>query len=286
MFEGSIVALVTPIRNNAIDFCALEKLVEFHLNSGTDGILVCGSTGEGLLLIDEERENIISFVIKMAASRIKILVGCSSCSTSESIRLVLMAQELGADGVLVIAPYYIKPTQLGIIEHFKQIHTNSNIPIIVYNNPGRCSIGISLDTVFELSKLDRIVALKDSDTNLSRVTVMRSMVSEDFKLLSGDDLTLPGFLAHGGDGTISVVANLEPLVVKKLVESWKMGDIKTMVECDQKLAPLNRALSSESNPIPVKYALFRRGLIQNELRLPLLPASKATEMAMDKVLEI
>jgi 4-hydroxy-tetrahydrodipicolinate synthase len=193
MFSGSMVALVTPFSNNLVDFDSLEKLIEWQINSGTDAILVCGSTGEGLLLSSEEKEQIISTSIEISKKRVPIIVGCSSCWTNESISLIKQAEKLSADGVLVIAPYYVKPMQLGIIKHFEEVHNNTNIPIIMYNNPGRCSVNMAIDTIVELSKLKRIVALKDSDTNLSRVIFIKSKAPE-LKLLSGDDATFAGYL--------------------------------------------------------------------------------------------
>ncbi|MDR1289271.1 MAG: 4-hydroxy-tetrahydrodipicolinate synthase [Holosporales bacterium] len=285
MFDGSIVALVTPFKNGEIDFMALEVLIEMHIDAGTNAILVCGSTGEGLLLTEKERRDIISHTIKLSASRIPVLVGCSTCSTAEAIGCVRTAQDLGANGSLVCAPFYIKPSQMGILEHFKSIHDSTDLPIIVYNNPGRCAVNISVDTILELSQFERIVALKESDTNLARVTILKSKIHGDFKLLSGDDLSLAGFLAHGGDGAISVTANVEPTLVKTLIESWKVGDIKKMQECDRILSPLSEALFLEPNPVPVKYALSLKKLTQNELRLPLLPATPATEEILTRIMD-
>ena len=284
MFSGSMVALVTPFRKNLVDYDALEKIIDWQINSGTDAVLVCGSTGEGLLLSDEEREKIIASSIKVADKRVPIIVGCSSCWTEDAIKLTKQAERLKADGVLLIAPYYVKPTQNGIIQHFKTVHENTNIPIIMYNNPGRCAVDMTVDTIAEIAKLPRVVALKDSNTNLSRVNFLKKK-APDLKLLSGDDPSLPGYLAHGGDGCISVTANVEPALVKKLVSSWQKGDIKTMQETANKLAPLSEALFIEANPIPVKYALCKKGFMENELRSPLTPASKKVTDRLDELLK-
>jgi 4-hydroxy-tetrahydrodipicolinate synthase len=286
MFNGSIVALVTPFRNGEIDFPSLEGLIEMHVKAGTNGILVCGSTGEGLLLTDDERNRVIIHALNLAKSRIPILVGCSSCSIPEAVRLVRTAQDLGAAGALVSAPFYVKPSQNGIMEYFRIIHDSTNLPIVVYNNPGRCAVSISVETILELAKCKRIVALKESDTNLSRIGAIKSRILGDFRLFSGDDLSLAGFLAHGGDGTISVTANVEPHLVKTLIDSWKNRDVQTMQECDRRLLPLSEALFLESNPIPVKCALSLKRLIQNELRPPLLPASKSVEKNIRKSLRL
>jgi 4-hydroxy-tetrahydrodipicolinate synthase len=274
MFHGSIVALVTPFSKNLVDFSALESLIEWQIDSGTDAILVCGSTGEGLLLSDEEKEKIIAVSIEVARKRAPIIVGCSSCWTRDAIKLVQNAEKLGADGVLVIAPYYVKPTQSGIIAHFSKVHEHSSIPIIMYNNPGRCAVSMATETVVEIAKLKRIVAFKDSDPNLARVSLIKSKVPQ-LKLLSGDDATLIGYLVHGGDGCISVVCNIEPVLVKRLLTSWFSGDITSMLEIGKKLAVVNSVLFLESNPIPVKFILHQMGRIKNELRLPLTPASEA-----------
>ena len=283
MFAGSIVALVTPFCAGKIDYVALKKLVEFHISSGTDAILVCGSTGEGLLLSDAEREHVIAKTIEISNKRMPIIVGCSSCWTDDAIKLTSQAEKLGADGVLLIAPYYVKPTQNGIIEHFKTVHNSTNIPIIAYNNPGRCAVDMTIDTVAEIAKLPRVVGLKDSNTNLARVNFLKYQAPK-LKLFSGDDSTLPGYLAHGGDGCISVTANIVPRLVKQLLTSWQNRDIDNMQKTANMLAPVSEAMFVEPNPIPVKYALSRMKLIDNELRLPLTMASDKTKRSLDLLL--
>ena len=273
MFSGSIVALVTPFKNGDVDFGALEKLIEFQISAGTDAVLVCGSTGEGLLLSDIEREKIIINSIKISDKRVPIIVGCSSCWTEDAIKLAKQAENLGADGILLIAPHYVKPTQEGVIQHFKTVHDKTNIPVIMYNNPGRCAVDMTIDTIVEISKLSRVVALKDSNTNLSRVNFIKKKAS-GLKLLSGDDPSFPGYLAHGGDGCISVTANIEPALVKELLNAWHSHEIGKMQNIANKLAPISEAMFIEPNPIPVKYVLSQRGFIKNELRLPLTPATK------------
>lgn len=284
MFTGSIVALVTPFRNSLVDFEALKNLINWHIDSGTDGILVCGTTGEGSLLSTNEREEVIKKSVEFSGGRVPIIVGCSTESTEKAIQLVKQAEFLKADGVLVIVPFYVKPTQSGIIEHFREVHENSYIPIVMYNNPGRCAVSMSVQTVVELSKLDRIVALKDSDTNLSRATLIKSLAPK-LKLLSADDPTLAGYLAHGGDGAMSVTANIEPALVKGLIKAWKDRDIDTMQKINEKLAPLSDVLFIESNPIPIKYALHKKGFLENSLIKPLTPASEKTMLQIDQVMK-
>ena len=283
MFAGSIVALVTPFRVGQVDYVALEKLIEFHIGSGTDAILVCGSTGEGLLLSEAEREQIIAKSIETSNKRVPIIVGCSSCWTADAIKLTTQAEKLGADGVLLIAPYYVKPTQNGIIEHFQTVHESTNIPIIAYNNPGRCAVDMTVDTIAEIAKLSRVIGLKDSNTNLARVNFFFFFVPE-LKLFSGDDPTLPGYLAHGGDGCISVIANVFPRLVKQLLTSWQNRNIEMMQTTANMLAPVSEAMFVEPNPIPVKYALSKMKLIENELRLPLTMATDKTKRRLDLLL--
>ena len=283
MFSGSIVALVTPFRNDNVDVVALERLIEMQIEAGTDAILVCGSTGEGLLLTNEERELIINISKEVVKKRVPIIVGASTPSTKEAIFFAKQADTLNVDGILSIAPYYVKPTQSGIIQHFTDIHNNSRIPIILYNNPSRCAVGIAVDTVISLANNTRIVALKDSDTYLGRVSVIKEK-APNLKLLSGDDMSCAGYLACGGDGTISVTANIAPRMVKEMIKMWQTGNIISMQKLNTKLTQLSEALFVESNPIPVKYALYMKGIIENELRKPLCKASDATKNAIESVM--
>lgn len=284
MFGSSIVALVTPFHNGQVDYSALEKLIEFQITSGTDAILVCGSTGEGLLLSDAEREQIIASAIEVSRKRVPVIVGCSSCWTEDALKLTKQAEKLNADAVLLIAPYYVRPTQNGIIEHFKVVHDNTNIPIIAYNNPGRCAVDMSVDTIVEISNLSRVVALKDSNTHLARVNFLKDKAPK-LKLFSGDDPSLSGYLAHGGDGCISVTANVLPRLVKQLITSWQNLDIKAMQKTANILAPVSEAMFIESNPIPVKYALYKMNLLDNELRAPLTIALEKTKKLLDSLLQ-
>jgi 4-hydroxy-tetrahydrodipicolinate synthase len=253
----------------------LERLINWQIEGGTDAILVCGSTGEGLLISEQERTEIIKISREIANGRVPLLVGCSSASTAEAVKMVKQAEELKAEGALVIAPYYVKPTQDGIIKHFIEVNENTNIPIILYNNPGRCAVSMSIDTVIALSKLRNIVALKDSDTDLSRVSFIKEQ-AQDFRLLSGDDPSLLGYLAHGGCGAISVTANIAPRCVKGLIGAWRAGNIAKAQEINNELAHLSKAAFIEPNPIPAKCALHLKGLIANELRSPLTPANEST----------
>jgi len=279
MFQGSIVALVTPFQKGKVDQDALQNLVSWQCAQGTEGLMICGSTGEGTLLTPQERGLIISLV-KEAAGKTPVIVGCGSPSTADVITMAEEAKRLGADGILVVTPYYVKPTQRGLYQHFASVSHAVDIPMIVYNNPGRASVEISVDLLLELSELENVVAIKDSTNDLGRPALMRSRLKRDFKLLCGDDPFTSAYLAQGGDGCISITGNVVPNLCYQLIAAWKNRDLETFGDLTKKLIALHVALVSEVNPCPVKYALSAMGKIQNELRLPLLPATAAT---MDRV---
>jgi 4-hydroxy-tetrahydrodipicolinate synthase len=283
MLYGSIVALVTPFQNGAVDYAALEKLIKWHIESGTNGVLIAGSTGEGLLLDDSERTEMIKIANEIINKRIPLVMGCSSPSTIASVKLAKQAKDCGADAILSIVPFYVKPTQTGIIQHFVTLHTESNLPIIMYNNPSRCSVNASVETIVNLTSKTRIVGLKDSDTTLSRVIKIKTQVP-NFKLFCGDDISLAGYLASGGDGTISVVANIAPQQLIEMLKFWKAEDLKRFMVLNTQLTYLGEALFVEPNPIPAKYALYLKGLINNELRQPLTKASDSTKNVIESVM--
>lgn len=283
MFSGSIVALVTPFHNDSIDLMSLEKLIKWHLESGTNGLVVVGSTGEGILLSDKERSEVVNAAFEILQGRIPLIVGCSAASTQDAIKQAKQAEECKADGILSLVPYYVKPTQAGIIQHFTDIHNETKTPIILYNNPGRCSVDLSIDAIVSLSSQTRVVALKDSNTDLSRVIKIKSQI-RDFQLFSGDDLSLVGFLANGGDGAISVTANIAPSQVAELIRCFKSGDMKRVNALNVQLTHLSEALFVESNPIPIKYALYVKGMIGNELRKPLTRASDSTKNMIESII--
>ncbi|MDR1488187.1 MAG: 4-hydroxy-tetrahydrodipicolinate synthase [Holosporales bacterium] len=278
MFSGSNVALVTPFHNNILDLEALERLINWQIESGTDGILVTGTTGEGQLLTSEERKTVINISREIIRERAHLTVGCSAISAIDTIRIAKEAEDCRADGILAIVPYYIKPTQTGIFEFFANIHENCDIPIIMYNNPGRCCVSMNVDTVIKLaSSFKRIVALKDSSVDLTRVPKIKRTLP-GFTLLSGDDPSLAGYMTSGGNGTISVVANVAPKMAKKMVTDYSP-------ELNIPWTYLSEAMFTESNPIPVKFCLSKMGIIKNELRSPLTVAGKITEEAINSVMD-
>ncbi|MCX7338609.1 MAG: 4-hydroxy-tetrahydrodipicolinate synthase [Alphaproteobacteria bacterium] len=285
MFSGSIVALVTPFKNGKVDEKALSDLVSWHCTAGTQGVVACGSTGEAALLTHDERNCIISIVIEGAGNRIPVIVGCGAPSTHESISMAVDAKRLKADAILVVAPYYVKPTQDGLYQHFKAIHDSVDLPLILYNNPGRCAIDMSIDLVLRLAELPNVIALKDSTNDLSRPTLLRSRLTRKFSLLAGDDGITPGYLAHGGNGCISVTANVAPSLCQQLIAAWQDVNIPEFTRLTQVLMPLHQAMFIESNPTPVKYALSAMGKIQNEFKPPLLPVLPATGEKVSAVLK-
>ncbi|MBY0281236.1 MAG: 4-hydroxy-tetrahydrodipicolinate synthase [Alphaproteobacteria bacterium] len=285
MFQGSIVALVTPFQKGKIDEKSLQNLVSWHCNEGTQGIVVGGSTGEGNLLNQQERNHIFSIIKETANKRIPIIVSCGSPSTEEAVHMALEAKRLGADGILATTPFYVKPSQLGLYQHFSQINKSVDIPMIIYSNPGRAVVEVSVDLLLKLSELENVVGLKDSTDDMSRPSVMRSRLKKKISLLCGDDPFTSAYLAQGGDGSISVAGNVVPKLCRQLIDAWRGKNMIDFVTLTQKMTELCQSLFLETNPCPVKYALSAMGKIQNELRLPLLPIASSTEEKVNKALK-
>jgi 4-hydroxy-tetrahydrodipicolinate synthase len=273
MFTGSCVALVTPFKNNEVDKEKLRELVEFHLSNGTDAILPCGTTGESATLSYEEHIEVIRIVVETVKKRIPVIAGTGSNSTRETYELTKHAKEIGADAVLLVAPYYNKPTQKGLYEHYSFIAKNVDIPIIIYNIPGRTGVNISPETIISLAKAHKnVIGVKEASGSIDQVSeIVRNTAELNFSVFSGDDsLTLP-ILAVGGKGVISVIANILPRDTHNLCEYWFKGDVKKAQELHLKMFPLVKALFIETNPIPIKAAMGMLGLCSDELRLPLVP---------------
>ncbi len=284
MFKGSITALITPFKNGEIDWKSFEKLVEWQIESGTHGLVPCGTTGESPTLSHDEHHQVVERCIQIAKGRIPIIAGTGSNSTREAISLTTHAQKAGADGALVVTPYYNKPSQEGLYQHYKTIHDATDIPIIIYNIPGRSVIDMSVDTMSKLAELPRIVGVKDATGDLGRPLLMRNRVGDKFCQLSGNDDTATGFLAQGGHGCISVTSNIAPALCAQMQNAWMAGDIKTMESVRDTLAPVHKALFCETSPAPVKYAASILGYGTDEVRLPLVTASKAARDAVDAAL--
>ncbi len=278
MFEGSIVALITPFKDGEVDYEALKKLIDFHVNNHTDAVLVCGTTGESPTLTFEEHEKVIEEAVKYAKGRIKVIAGTGGNATHEAIHLTSFAKKVGADGALVVVPYYNKPTQRGIYEHFYEIAKEVDIPIIIYNIPSRTGVQIEVDTLYKLAKdCENIVGVKESVMSMDRISEIIRRLGEGFTVLSGDDsLTLP-MMALGAKGVISVANNVMPREVKKLTESALKGNFLEARKIHYYLYPLFKALFWETNPIPVKTACWMLGMCQKEFRLPLTPMARERE---------
>lgn len=284
MFKGSITALITPFKNGEIDWQAFEKLVEWQIESGTDGLVPCGTTGESPTLSHEEHHQVVQRCIKITAGRVPVIAGTGSNSTREAISLTNHAQEDGAAAALVVTPYYNKPSQDGLYAHYKALHDATNIPIIIYNIPGRSVIDMSNDTMCQLAELPRIVGVKDATGDLARPLNIRNRLGDSFCQLSGNDDTATGFLAQGGHGCISVTSNIAPAQCAKMHDAWQAGDLKTMNEMRDLLGPVHKALFCETSPAPVKYAASLIGFGTDEVRLPLVAASKAARAAVDEAM--
>ncbi|MDX5383313.1 MAG: 4-hydroxy-tetrahydrodipicolinate synthase [Rhodobacterales bacterium] len=281
MFKGSIPALITPFKNGALDIETLKKLVDWHVEEGSHGLVPVGTTGESPTLTHREHEIVIEEVVKAAAGRIPVIAGAGSNNTAEGIRLIQHAEAVGADAALVVTPYYNKPTQAGLIAHFKAVHDCCNLPIIIYNIPGRSVVDMSPATMGELAKLPRIVGVKDATGDLSRVPKQRMTCGADFIQLSGEDATALGFNAHGGVGCISVTANVAPKLCAEFQTATLKGDYATALTLLDRLMPLHEAIFAEPGVAGAKYGMSRLGLCSDEVRLPLVGLTDAVKARMD-----
>jgi 4-hydroxy-tetrahydrodipicolinate synthase len=285
MFEGVFTALVTPFRDGAVDEKALRALVERQIRAGIDGLVPCGSTGESATLSHDEHDRVIEIVVDAASGRVPVVAGTGSNNTEEAIRLTRHAKQAGVAGALLISPYYNKPTQAGIVAHFEAIALATELPLIVYNIPGRTASNILPGTLAQLAQLEYVVGVKESSGNLDQIAHVVAQCPPDFDVLSGDDaLTLP-LLAVGGRGVISTTANVAPAEMIELVRAFRGGDTRRALAVHQRLLPLFDALFCETNPIPVKAALAIMGQIAPEIRLPLTPITQPNREALQVVLK-
>ena len=272
MFTGTYTAIVTPFKNGKIDEAAFERLIKKQIKAGVDGIVPVGTTGESPTVDYEEHLQIIALTIKFAAGKVKVMAGTGANSTSEAVYLTQEAEKLGADGSLQVAPYYNKPTQEGLFQHFREIARNTKLPIVLYSIPGRCGIEIGVETVRRLADACKnIVAIKEAGGSCDRVSQLRAALGPKFEILSGDDsLTIP-FMSVGAQGVISVASNVAPREISQMVKAYASGQTKKALQLHQKLYPLFKDLFIETNPVPVKAALAMMGQIEEEYRLPLVP---------------
>jgi 4-hydroxy-tetrahydrodipicolinate synthase len=281
MFSGSMPALVTPFQGGELDIETLKKLVEWHIGEGSNGLVPVGTTGESPTLTHREHELVVEEVVKAAAGRIPVIAGAGSNNTLESIRLAQHAEKVGADGILVVTPYYNKPTQRGLIAHFTAVHDCCKLPIIIYNIPGRSVVDMTPETMGQLAKLERIVGVKDATGDLARVCDQRLTCGTDFIQLSGEDGTAHGFNAQGGVGCISVTANVAPKLCAQVQAACAAGDYATALAVQDKLMPLHKAIFTEPGLVGVKYAMSRLGLCSDEVRLPLTGLSDETQSLVE-----
>src|SRR6516162_5673232 len=286
MFRGTFTAVVTPLRNGDVDFAALQKLIEGQIAAGITGIVAVGTTGESPTLTYDEKHEIIQRTIKIAKGRCKVIAGAGTNSTRDSTEATKFAEKAGADGALLVAPYYNKPSQEGLFRHFKAIADATKLPIMLYNIPGRCSVDILPETVVRLAEACRnIVAIKEASGSVERVGDLRRRLPDEFTILSGDDsLTLP-FMSVGAVGVVSVASNLFPSDVCALVRACESGDLKSAERLHKNLLPLFKDLFIDPNPVPVKAALGWRGAMSGEVRLPLCEMSEANQARLRKTLE-
>lgn len=273
MFKGSIVALITPFREGKVDAVAFKDFVDWQIKQGTHGVVPVGTTGESPTLSHEEHRLVVSLTVEVAKGRVPVIAGTGSNSTEEAIALTRHAKEAGADAALVVTPYYNKPSQEGLYQHYKAIHDAVDLPIIIYNIPGRSVIDMSVGTMARLAKLPNIVGVKDATADLARPLRTRVEIGPDFCQLSGEDATVTAFLAQGGVGCISVTANVAPALCSQLHEAWQRGDLVEMARIRDILLPLHQAMFVETSPAPVKYAASLLGKSTPDVRLPLVPCS-------------
>jgi len=281
MFKGSMPALVTPFQGGELDLETLKKLVEWHIGEGSNGFVPVGTTGESPTLTHREHEIVVEEVVKAAAGRVPVIAGAGSNNTVEAIRLARHAEKVGADAILVVTPYYNKPTQRGMIAHFTAVHDACDLPIIIYNIPPRSVVDMTPETMGELARLPRIVGVKDATADLSRVSAQRITCGKDFIQLSGEDPTAHGFNAQGGVGCISVTANVAPKLLSQMQAHCGAGDYAAALEIQDRLMPLHRAIFTEPGLVGVKYAMSRLDLCSDEVRLPLTGLSDATKALVD-----
>jgi 4-hydroxy-tetrahydrodipicolinate synthase len=284
MFKGAIVAIVTPFKKGKVDEASLRKLIEFQIKNGTDGIVPCGTTGESSTLSHEEHDKVIEIVIDAVNKRVPVIAGTGSNSTAEAIRLTRHAYKAGADGALMVAPYYNRPTQEGLYQHYKAVAEAVPIPIIIYNIPGRTGVNINPDTLARLAKIKNIVGVKEASGSIKQMSDVIGLCGPNFDVLSGDDLfTLP-LMAMGGRGVISVISNVAPADMAGLVDAFAAGDLKKAQALHFKMSGLIDALFLETNPTPVKAALSLMKKISYEVRLPLYKLSDANYEKLKKVM--
>ena len=284
MFSGSITALITPFQNGGIDEKAFQSFVQWQIDEGSNGVVPVGTTGESPTLSHAEHKRVVELCLEVARGKVPVIAGAGSNSTEEAIELTRHAAAAGADGALVVTPYYNKPTQEGLYLHYEAIAGAADIPIIIYNIPGRSIVDMSVATMARLAKLPNIVGVKDATCDLARPLNTRVAIGEEFCQLSGEDATIGAFLGQGGDGCISVTSNVAPRLCSDLHKAWRDRDLDTFAEISDRLAPLHAALFCESSPGPVKHACSVLGKCRPDTRLPLAPIAGASRKTVEEAM--
>ena len=285
MFKGSLVALITPFRDHELDEGAFQGHVAWQIDQGTHGLVPCGTTGESPALADDEQKRLVALCVEVAKDkRIPVIAGTGTNSTEHTVVLTRQAKAAGADAALIVCPYYNKPTQEGLYQHFKTIHDNVDLPIIIYNIPGRSAVDMTNATMARLAKLPNIAGVKDATNDLARPLRMRIEIGAGFCLLSGEDATAVAYLAQGGDGCISVTANVAPRLCSELHKAWQRGDLASVREINQRLIPLHDALFAETSPAPVKYAASLLGRCTADVRQPLWTIMPETQAKVQRAM--
>lgn len=285
MIEGYYTALITPFKDNKIDEDAFQKMIERQIKAGVTGIVPCGTTGEAPTLSISEHYRLFDLTMEVAKGRCQVIAGTGSNHTAHAIETTKYAKQIGADAVLSVAPYYNKPTQRGIYAHFKAIHDAVDIPVILYNIPGRTSVNISIETVCALAELPRIQAIKDSSGDITMPLKYRLALGKNFKLLTGDDPVASAYFAQGGDGCVSVTSNIVPELCVQFYKAWKEGNMSNFAKIRDQLAPLHDILFCETSPAPVKYAASLMGLCHDDVRLPLVTLTEESKEAVQSVMK-
>jgi 4-hydroxy-tetrahydrodipicolinate synthase len=285
MFKGSLTALVTPFRNDELDLATLKHLVDWQIGEGTTGLVPVGTTGESPTLTHEEHECVVEETVKAAAGRVPVIAGAGSNNTAEAIRFMQFAHKVGADAALVVTPYYNKPTQRGLIAHYTALHDCCDLPIFIYNIPGRSAVDMNAETMGELARLPRIVGVKDATADMVRVSEQRMLCGKDFIQLSAEDASALGFNAHGGVGCISVTANVAPRLCAEFQAASLAGDYAKALEYQDRLMPLHQAIFTEPGLVGAKYALNKLGLCSVEVRSPLTGLEDSTKAKIDTAMK-
>ena len=285
IFHSSYTALLTPFKDNKVDYDGYKKLIDFQIENGTHGLVPVGTTGESPTLSHDEHKKLVEVCIEQSNGRVPVIAGAGSNSTAEAVDFVKHACSAGADGLLIVTPYYNKPTQSGLLAHYNELIKNSNKPIIIYDIPGRSAIKMSDETMALLAENDLIVGVKDATADLARPTRLQNIIGDDFIQLSGEDATALAYLAAGGHGCISVTANIAPKLLSRMHNAWKQGDISTAQEINKKLMPLHDALFCETSPGPLNYAASLMGICSSEARLPIVDIEESSKLNVKNALK-